>query len=340
VKKSVIKLFRRLKAFYYLKTRQFGNTKIQAVSTQKKAVDANIVKKAPAFTVYLLERRINCMTIPTIVEAVQKACIERRKITVANTNVHSFNLSMQFPWFYDFLQSSEIVHCDSVGILKAISYMGLNLPLDYRASYTLLMPKILENCNQNRFSVFLLGAKPQNLQAALEKLRVSYPNVSFAGHHGYFDQEDPKANQAVIQQINQVKPNILLMGMGMPVQESWVKKHRSNLQVNAILLGGAIINRLAGVVPDCPSFVSNIGLEWLYRLCREPKRLAARYLLGNPAFVLHIFLGKFYANYLRVEPMQSKDNANLEGSVDYDFSVASSKYYKKAVPVASPSGEA
>ena len=318
MKKMVIKLFRRVKAFYYLKTRQFGNTKIQSLSIKNQAVNANSVKKRPAFTVYLLERRINCMTIPTIVEAVQKACIESRKITVANTNVHSFNLSMQFPWFYEFLQSSEIVNCDSVGILKAISYMGLNLPLDYRASYTLLMPKILENCNQNRFSVFLLGAKPQNLQAAIERLRVSYPNVSFAGHHGYFDQEDPKANQAVIQQINQVKPNILLMGMGMPVQEYWVKKHRSQLQVNAILLGGAIIDRMAGIVPDCPSLISDIGLEWLYRLWREPKRLAARYLLGNPAFVLHIILGKFYANYLRVEVMQAKDNSNLENNFEYN----------------------
>ncbi|AFY34770.1 WecB/TagA/CpsF family glycosyltransferase [Calothrix sp. PCC 7507] len=292
-----------MKAFFDLKTHQFGSPKIQTVSTPNCTTNASSVKKVPAFTVYLLERRINCMTIPAIVEAIQKACIESRKITVANTNIHSFNLSMQFPWFYEFLQSSEIVHCDSVGILKAISYMGLNLPLDYRASYSLLMPKILENCNHNRFSVFLLGAEPQYLKAALEKLRASYPNVSFAGHHGYFDQEDPIENQAVIQQINQVKPNILLMGMGMPVQEYWVKKHRNNLQVNAILLGGAIIDRMAGVVPDCPSYISNVGLEWLYRLWREPKRLAARYLLGNPAFVLHVMLAKFYANSLRVERM-------------------------------------
>jgi N-acetylglucosaminyldiphosphoundecaprenol N-acetyl-beta-D-mannosaminyltransferase len=325
VKKSVIKLFRRIKAFAYLKTSQFSTAKIQPISTQNKAVNTNSVRKTPAFTVYLLERRINCMTVPAIVEAVQKACTESKKITVANTNIHSFNLSMQLPWFYDFLQSSEIVNCDSVGILKAINYMGLNLPLDYRASYTLLMPKILENCNCNKFSVFLLGAKPQILQAALENLRVQYPHVSFAGHHGFFDKEDPKANQAVIEQINQVKPNILLVGMGMPMQEYWVKKHRSKLNVNAILLGGAIIDRMAGVVPDCPSFMSDIGLEWFYRLWREPKRLAARYLLGNPAFVLHIILAKFYANSLRVELMQSMDNSNLEGNVDYkDFFVASS----------------
>lgn len=325
MKESVIQLFRRVKAFFYFQTPQLVNAKIQTEGTQNTVVNASSGKKTPNFTVYLLERRINCMTVPAIVDAVQKACIDNKKITIANTNIHSFNLSMQLPWFYEFLQSSEIVNCDSVGILKAISYMGLHLPLDYRASYTLLMPQILDTCNQNRFSVFLLGAEPQILQAALEKLRVQYPHVSFAGHHGYFNKEDQKVNQAVIEQINQVKPNILLVGMGMPIQEFWVKKHRSQLKVNAILLGGAIIDRMAGVVPDCPSFISDIGLEWLYRLVREPKRLAARYLLGNPAFVLHIILAKFYANSLRVELMQGKDNTNSTGNFDYkNFFVTSS----------------
>ncbi|MGH2415888.1 MAG: WecB/TagA/CpsF family glycosyltransferase [Microcystaceae cyanobacterium] len=256
------------------------------------------------------------MTIPSIVEAVRIACAEGKKITVAHYNVHSFNLSMQLPWYYEFLQNADIVNCDSVGILKAISYMGLDLPLEYRASYTLLMPKVLENCNQNKFSVFLLGGKPQHLQAALERLTIKYPNTRFVGHHGYFNKEDSLENQAVIEQINQVKPNILVVGMGMPIQESWVQKHRDSLQVNAIMIGGAIIDRMAGVVSDCPQFISNVGFEWLYRLCREPKRLGARYLLGNPAFALHIALAKFYASLLRVEIMASIDNSSLKNSTD------------------------
>lgn len=303
----VSKLLRGIGVYPYSSPRNFQNVKIQSAITQNKAINASTVNKRPIFTVYLLERRINCMTIPAIVEAVQRACIEGKKIIVANYNIHSFNLSMQLPWYYEFLQSVEIANCDSVGILKAIAYMGLDLPLDYRASYTLLMPKVLESCNKHKFSVFFLGAKPEYLQTALERLRVKYPSVCFAGHHGYFDKEDPKANQAVIEQINQVKPNILVVGMGMPIQESWVQKHRSSLQVNAIMLGGAIIDRMAGVVCDCPHFISNMGFEWLYRLCREPKRLAARYLLGNPAFALHIALAMSNASPLRVELTSNVD---------------------------------
>ncbi|HEY9706621.1 MAG TPA: WecB/TagA/CpsF family glycosyltransferase, partial [Oculatellaceae cyanobacterium] len=88
--------------------------------------------------------------------------------------------------------------------------------------------------------------------------------------------------------------------------------HRSRLKVNAIMAGGAVIDRLAGRVSDCPAFLSDMGLEWLYRLCREPKRLAVRYLLGNPAFVLLLALAKFYAPPLEVHEMPSISSSSLE----------------------------
>lgn len=261
-------------------------------------------ERQPSLEVYLLERRITCMTVSAIVQAIQAACIEGRKITVANYNVHSFNLSMQLPWFYNFLQNAEIAHCDGMGILKAIGYMGLKLPVDYRASYTVLMPEVLEMANRSGLSIFLLGAKPDNLKAAIANLKQEYPNIKVDGHHGYFDRDNSNENEAVIHQINRAKPNILLVGMGMPIQENWVRLHRHRLSVNAIMLGGAVIDRLAGIVSDCPTYISHLGLEWLYRLCREPKRLAARYLLGNPAFLLQVALGKFYTSSFNFKPME------------------------------------
>ncbi len=265
----------------------------------------------PSLNVHLLSRRITCMPVPAIIQAIHSACVQGRKITVANYNVHSFNLSMLLPWFYNFLQSAEITHCDSTGILKALEFMGLKLPLDYRASYTALMPELLEHCNQNSFSIFLLGSKPEYLEAALDKLRSEYPNIRVDGHHGYFDIENLEQNEAVIQKINHANPNILVVGMGMPLQENWIRLHRSRLKVNVIMAGGAVIDRLGGIVSDCPAFLSERGLEWLYRLCREPKRLAVRYLLGNPAFVLFLALAKFYASPLEVEDLQLNSSSSL-----------------------------
>jgi len=280
-------------------------------NTDNQTIDETQKDKSTALSVYLLERRIDCMSISSIVEAIHKACRENKKITVANYNIHSFNLSMQLPWYYEFLQSAEIANCDSVGILKAIGYMGLDLPLDFRTSYTLLMPKVLESCNQKNYSVFLLGGKPQCLEAAINNLQIKYPGVSFAGHHGYFDKRDKFANQSAVEQINKFKPNVLIVGMGMPIQEQWVQQHGDSLQVNTIMLGGAIIDRMAGIVPDCPHIISDAGLEWFYRFCREPKRLAARYLLGNPAFALHIALAMFNKMSLRVELTPKLENFDL-----------------------------
>lgn len=273
---------------------------------------------------HLLNRRITCITVSNLVQEIHKACLEGRKITVANYNVHSFNLSMQLPWFYEFLQSAEIAHCDGVGILKALQYMGMNVPLQYRSSYTLLIPKLLELCNQQGLSIFLLGSKPEYLEAALDLLKKQYPNIRLAGHHGYFDKKDPQQNEAIIQQINLAKPHILIVGMGMPIQEDWIQRHRHRLNVNVFMPGGAIIDRLAGIVSDCPPLISNMGLEWLYRLCKEPRRLAARYLLGNPAFVLQVALGKFHESSLHVEEMPSISGSSQDAK--YSQSNLSSEF--------------
>ncbi|MEW6495522.1 MAG: WecB/TagA/CpsF family glycosyltransferase [Cyanobacteriota bacterium] len=270
-------------------------------------------KKLPILTVQLLNRKITCVTLPDLIEVIHQACVDNKKLTVGSYNIHSFNLSMQLPWLYEFLQSVDIARCDGMGILKALEFMGLKLPIEYRVSGTRLVPELIEYLNRKGgFSFFLLGAKPKNLKAALDNCQAQYPNLKFSGHHGYFDKEDELENEKIIREINKVKTNILIVGMGMPLQERWIQQHRHRLNVNAILPTGAVIDRLAGNVSDCPEKISNMGLEWLYRLGREPKRLAARYLLGNPAFALQIALAKSYASTLQIEELQPITNRTLE----------------------------
>lgn len=251
----------------------------------------------PDRTVHLLGRRLTLMTVPAIVGAIAATIEEERRLIVGHYNVHGFNLSMQLPWFHEFLQAADITHCDGMGIIKALGFLGVQLPQQYRVSYSLLMPALLRECDRRGFKLFLLGAKPATLEAALSNLRQQYPNARFEGQHGYFNRDDPQANVRVVQAINAAQPNILLVGMGMPLQEAWVSAHLGQLQVNAVLMGGAIIDRLAGQVSDCPGLLSNIGLEWAYRLAKEPRRLGARYLIGNPAFVSQVLLAKLLGLY-------------------------------------------
>lgn len=258
----------------------------------------------PNLRVELLGRRITLMTEKAIIKAIHAACVEEKKLTIASYNVHSFNLSMQLPWFYEFQQSANITRCDGFGILKALRWMGIDVPFQYRVSGTAFVPKLLEYGNQHDFSFFFLGSTPQYVEEAIQRVQKKYPRLTVAGHHGYFDKQDPQQSQTIVEQINQFKPNILLVGMGMPTQEQWIQQYSPELEVNVIMPCGAIIDRLAGVVSDCPAWLSRHGLEWLHRLSREPRRLGGRYLIGNPAFVLHIALAKSLGIFtLRISKM-------------------------------------
>jgi N-acetylglucosaminyldiphosphoundecaprenol N-acetyl-beta-D-mannosaminyltransferase len=243
--------------------------------------------------VYLLGRRITLMNTSALVNTIHSACRQNRRITVANYNIHAFNLSLHLPWFQHFLQQAEIAHCDGRGILTALRWLNMETAKDDRVSYSDLMPKLLDRANQENWSVFLLGTKPKNLALALNNLRQQYPDATFNGHHGYFQTDSAVENATIIEQINQARPQLLIVGMGMPIQERWISDHRDQLHTNAILPGGAVIDRFAGVVSDCPQWLSDNGLEWCFRFAQEPRRLATRYLLGNPAFLLQIALAKF-----------------------------------------------
>jgi N-acetylglucosaminyldiphosphoundecaprenol N-acetyl-beta-D-mannosaminyltransferase len=256
-------------------------------------------------------RKITFMTIPAIINRVIEVCQQKSKITIASTNIHSFNLSLHLPWFYEYMRKADIVRCDGMGILKAVKILGLDLALQYQAAGTHLVPALIAAAEDHKWSFFLLGTKPEILDLALERLHDRYPDLEVSGHHGYFDKDDPAACAAVVAKINQAKPNILIVGMGMPVQEKWVYEYGDRLDVNVIMPCGAVIDRLAGLVGNSPAWVSRSGLEWLYRLAKEPKRLASRYLIGNPAFALQLALASTYSS-----PLEVKDAAEPQGSAN------------------------
>ena len=258
-----------------------------------------------SINVHLLGRRITCMTIPAMVDAIHSACMSDSRLTIGSYNVHSFNMSMIHPWFYNFFQTVEITMCDGVGILKAIEYMGLKLPFDYRVSYTALMPEVLNHCDLHGFSVYLLGAAQDHVDAACNNLSRHYSSLKVDGHHGFFSMQDSEQNEAVIERINAAHPDVLIVGMGNPRQEEWIRLYGDRLNANVIMLGGAVIKRFAGVTSDCPKCISDLGLEWLARLCLEPRRLGTRYLIGNSAFMLQVILAKAFSSRLTVEPLTS-----------------------------------
>jgi len=108
-------------------------------------------------------------------------------------------------------------------------------------------------------------------------------------YHGYFDKTPGSpGNEAVIQAINAVKPNILIVGFGMPLQERWLMENWDRVEASVALTGGAVFDYVSGDLRRPPCWMTSHGLEWLGRLLIEPRRLWQRYLIGNPLFLWRV----------------------------------------------------
>ena len=114
-----------------------------------------------------------------------------------------------------------------------------------------------------------------------------FPSLQIAGVYSppfkkqFFERE----NEKMIALINKVKPDVLFVGLGAPKQERWIWRHKNELQVPVFIGVGAAFDFIAGTVKRAPLWMQRCGLEWLFRLCQEPRRLWRRYLVGNPIFL-------------------------------------------------------
>jgi N-acetylglucosaminyldiphosphoundecaprenol N-acetyl-beta-D-mannosaminyltransferase len=203
-------------------------------------------------------------------------------------NVHVANTAFWNAKLKSILKSSDVVYCDGAGIVLGAKL--LKKPLFARLAAADWLLDLLKFMSERGFKVFLLGGEPGVADRALHIIQQKLPNHSVVGvHHGYILKDEALENQ-VIAQINALKPDLLLVGFGTPLQELWIDKHREHLNVSTLYAIGAVMDYLVGKVPRCPAWIGKMGLEWLFRFCVEPKRLFGRYILGNPWFLIRIML--------------------------------------------------
>ena len=135
-----------------------------------------------------------------------------------------------------------------------------------------------------------MGGKPDVVQKAAVELEKRFPGLEISGfHHGFFNERE---ESGIIKEINFLKPNILMVGLGVPKQEKWVRRHLNELDVNLCWGVGAAFDWLSGQRKRAPRWMVSCGFEWAHRLYQEPKRLMRRYLIGNPVFIYHILKRK------------------------------------------------
>jgi N-acetylglucosaminyldiphosphoundecaprenol N-acetyl-beta-D-mannosaminyltransferase len=236
---------------------------------------------------------IHPYTVAQLNQQVTALIAQRAKALVLNVNVHCMNLAYENRWLKDFLNQAEINFCDGAGVKLGAKLLGYHIP--ERITYADWMWQLAPVVEREGFTMYFIGAKPGIAEKAAIKLKERYPNLQIVGtQHGYFDKTPGSAeNEAVLADINALKPNILILGFGMPLQEKWLSENWGRIEANIALTGGAVFDYLSGELQRGPKWMTDNGFEWLARLLIEPKRLWQRYLVGNPKFIYRVLKERF-----------------------------------------------
>lgn len=239
-------------------------------------------------TITLLGVRVHALTLEELHELLSLFIAEKRHTVVLHVNAHCLNLAYQYKWLRDYLNSADVVFADGYGVILAALLWGYRIPK--RITYADWAWQLAQLCVQKDFSLYFLGARPGIAQKAAARLQERFPALRIVGtQHGYFDKSPTSPdNQAVLQSINAAKPDMLIVGFGMPIQERWLLENWEHVEAGVALVGGAVFDYVSGDLQRGPRWMTDHGLEWLVRLIIEPKRLWRRYLIGNPLFLWRI----------------------------------------------------
>ncbi|RWP15440.1 WecB/TagA/CpsF family glycosyltransferase [Mesorhizobium sp.] len=213
---------------------------------------------------------------------------ERRFTKVTFLNAHNANVAYTDPVVAEALDDFLILP-DGVGVdLAAKLLYGASFPDNLNG--TDFIPAFLQ-ASARPMTVGLLGATQVNAEAASKKLAALALQHRFVViHDGYFS---PAEEPAIVDRIARLRPDVLLVAMGVPRQELWIARHIDARHCTLPIAVGALLDFLSGTVPRAPLWMRRLRLEWLFRLWIEPGRLWRRYVVGNPLFLWRVIGQKF-----------------------------------------------
>jgi N-acetylglucosaminyldiphosphoundecaprenol N-acetyl-beta-D-mannosaminyltransferase len=234
-------------------------------------------------TVDILGTRVDGVSLAGLLKRVEEFVASGGRHRVLYANVHVLNTACRDPELRRVLNRADLVYCDGAGVKLGAWLLGHRLP--ERMTGADWIHELCAFCQERGFSLYFLGAEPGVAALAAEKLRAKYPGLIISGtHHGHYEHYGPQDDE-VIAEINALRPDILLVGFGTPLQEKWIAHHSARLEAPVVWAVGALVDFVSGKTPRAPRWMLNHGLEWLYRLLTEPRRLFGRYVIGNPLFI-------------------------------------------------------
>jgi N-acetylglucosaminyldiphosphoundecaprenol N-acetyl-beta-D-mannosaminyltransferase len=241
--------------------------------------------------VRMLDMKIHKVNVSQLLCRIISTIKENKKLKIFYLNVHAFCVGFKNIHFKQIIDKGDIVFCDGFGVKLGAKILGLSLgermtPPDW-------IDELCVKLSENNFSIFLLGDEPGVAEKCAKKLLERNSSLKITGsHHGFFNKEGVE-NEKIIQLINFAKPDVILIGFGMPLQEKWVVENFEKLQTPVFITVGALFRWYAGVEKRGPRLFTNHGLEWLWRLFVQPRKVWKRYVIELPYFFGIVLKKKF-----------------------------------------------
>lgn len=215
----------------------------------------------------------------------------RAPITIQFINAHCINTLNRDAGYRAALDAADYLLPDGSGM--AIAARLADEPMGENLNGTDLFPELCRRAAQRGQSIFLLGGKPGIAAAAAATMVGANPGLRIAGtRDGYWSAAE---EDRVIAEINASGAAILMVGLGVPLQEKWIARVRSRLTARVVMGVGGLFDYYSGAIPRAPLAIRKLGCEWAWRLVQEPRRLFMRYVVGNPVFLMTAAAHAWYA---------------------------------------------
>ncbi|WP_410981434.1 WecB/TagA/CpsF family glycosyltransferase [Bacillus pacificus] len=227
--------------------------------------------------------QINIINEDEVMNYLDERITNKEKTKMFFLNAHCFNIAQVNKVYKENINNSHLLLNDGIGMDITAKLFGFTFPQNMNG--TDFTPKLLEYAEKKGLTIYLLGGEIGVVETAQKNFEDKFSRLNIVGaHHGYFLNDEMR----VIEDINKNRPDILIVGLGVPLQENWISKHFEELNTKIIIGVGAFLDFSAKKVKRAPKWMRVCKLEWLFRLLLEPKRMFKRYVIGIPLFFFYI----------------------------------------------------